>query len=147
MSVPDIGWPQKWSKMIRTNVRLIQKHRSFSEEFKRNLVTDFESGKFTVLQLSRLHKIKDQLIYNWIYKYSTTNQKGVIMVEKAQSSTQKMKDLEKRIAELERAVGQKQIKIEYLEKMIDIAKDELNIDIKKNSNTPPSVGSEPINSK
>ena len=38
-------------------------------------------------------------------------------------------------------VGQKQIKIEYLEKMIDIAKEELNIDIKKNSNTLPSGGS------
>jgi len=127
---------------MRTNVRLIQKHRSFSEEFKRSLVAEFESGKFTVAQLGRLHKIKIQLIYNWIYKYSNTNQQGVIMVEKAQSSTQKMKDLEKRIAELERAVGQKQIKIEYLEKMIDIAKTDLNIDIKKNFNTPPSAGSE-----
>ena len=38
-------------------------------------------------------------------------------------------------------IGQKQIKIDYLEKMIDIAKDELNIDIKKNSNTPQSTGS------
>lgn len=127
---------------MRTNVRLIQKYRSFSEDFKRSLVAEFESGKFTVAQLGRLHKIKIQLIYNWIYKYSTTNERGVIMVEKAQSGTQKMKALEKRIAELERAVGQKQIKIEYLEKMIEIAKTDLNIDIKKNYNTPPSAGSE-----
>lgn len=69
------------------------------------------------------------------------------MVEKSQSSTQKMKDLEKRIADLERAVGQKQIKIDYLEKMIEIAKTDLNIDIKKNYNTPPSVGSERTKAK
>jgi hypothetical protein len=31
--------------------------------------------------------------------------------------------------------------IDYLEKMIEIAKDELNIDIKKNSDTPQSTGS------
>jgi transposase-like protein len=129
-------------KMMRTNSRLIQKYRSYSEDFKRSLVSDFESGKFTVAQLGRLHKIKVQVIYNWIYKYSTTNERGIIMVEKSQSSTQKMKDLEKRISELERAVGQKQIKIDYLEKMIEIAKTDLNIDIKKNYNTPPSVGSE-----
>lgn len=121
---------------------MIQKKRCYSEEFKRSLVNEFESGKFTVLQLSRLHKIKPQTIYNWIYKYSIHNEKGVVMVEKANSSTQKLKDMEKRIAELERAVGQKQIKIDYLEKMIELAKTDFNIDIKKNFNTPPSAGSE-----
>jgi predicted RNase H-like nuclease (RuvC/YqgF family) len=58
------------------------------------------------------------------------------------SSTNKLKALEQRIKELERTIGQKQIQIDYLEKMIDIAKGELNIDIKKNSNTPQSSGSE-----
>jgi predicted RNase H-like nuclease (RuvC/YqgF family) len=57
------------------------------------------------------------------------------------SSTQKLKDLEKKVKELERIVGQKQIKIDYLEKMIDLAKEELKVDIKKNFDTPPSSGS------
>lgn len=39
--------------------------------------------------------------------------------------------LKQRIKDLEQKVGQKQIKIDYLEKMIDKAKDDLNIDIKK----------------
>lgn len=121
--------------------KFIQKYRSFSEDFKRSLVKDFESGRFTVAQLGRLHMIDRQLIYKWIYKYSTTNERGVIMVEKAQSSTQKMKDLEKRVAELEQALGQKQMRIDYLEKMIELAQTELDIDIKKNFNTPPSTGS------
>jgi transposase len=121
--------------------KLLQKHRSFIEDFKRSLVVEFESGKFTVAQLGRLHMIDRQLIYKWIYKYSTTNERGVIMVEKSQSSTQKMKDLEKRLAELERALGQKQMKIDFLEKMIELAKTELDIDIKKNFSTPPSTGS------
>jgi hypothetical protein len=64
-----------------------------------------------------------------------------------ESSSQKVKDLEKRLAELERMLGQKQIKIDYLEKMIDIAKEELDIDIKKNFNTPPSSGSEKTGQK
>jgi len=52
-----------------------------------------------------------------------------------QSSSLKLKELILQVKELERIVGQKQIKIDYLEKMIDIAKDEFNIDIKK-STTP-----------
>jgi len=63
------------------------------------------------------------------------------------SSTSKIKDLEKRIKELEQAVGKKQIKIEYLEKMIEIGKEEYNIDLKKNFNTPPSSGSSKIKIK
>ncbi|MBP2834312.1 transposase, partial [Aquimarina sp. U1-2] len=67
-------------------------------------------------------------IYKWIYKYSTFNEKGFRVVEMKESSNKKMKDLEQRIKALEQVVGQKQIKIDYLEKMIDIAKDELDID-------------------
>ena len=66
---------------MRTNVRVIRKQRRYSEEFKRAIVSDFESGKYSVLQLAKLHGIGDQLIYNraadrWIYKYSAFNEKG-----------------------------------------------------------------------
>jgi hypothetical protein len=64
-----------------------------------------------------------------------------------ESSIDKLKQLELKVKELEQIVGQKQIKIDYLEKMIDIAKDDLNIDIKKNYNTPQSTGSETIKKK
>jgi hypothetical protein len=60
----------------------------------------------------------------------------------ADSSKQKLKELQKRISELERIVGQKQLNIDFLEKMIEIAKNEYGIDIKKNFDTPPSTGSE-----
>lgn len=126
---------------MKANLKLIKKQRKFSEAFKKSIVNDFESGKFSVIQLERLHKIKGQIIYRWIYQYSQVNEKGQRIVEMKDSSTQKLKELEKKVMELERAVGQKQIQIDYLEKMIDIAKDELNIDIKKNSNTPLSSGS------
>jgi hypothetical protein len=59
----------------------------------------------------------------------------------------RLKELELKIKQLEQAVGQKQIKIDYLEKMIDIAKEELKIDIKKNFNTSQSTGSETIKQK
>jgi hypothetical protein len=57
-----------------------------------------------------------------------------------ESSTKKLKDFELRIKELEQIVGQKQLKIDYLEKMIELAKEEFDMDIKKNSDTLQSGG-------
>ena len=57
------------------------------------------------------------------------------------SQAEKIKKMEARIKELEQAVGQKQMNIDYLEKMIDLAKEYYDIDIKKNSDTPHSGGS------
>jgi uncharacterized coiled-coil protein SlyX len=56
------------------------------------------------------------------------------------STSTKLKEQEQRIKELERAVGQKQLKIDYLEKLIELAGDELGMDLKKNSDTKPSIG-------
>lgn len=132
---------------MKSNVKLISKHRKYSEAFKKSIVTEFESGKFSVPQLERLHNISNRSIYNWIYKYSCSSERGQRIIEMKDSSTQKLKALEQKVKELEQAVGQKQIMIDYLEKMMEIAKEELNIDIKKNSNTPPSSGSAPTKRK
>ena len=130
---------------MKANLKQLKKGRIYSEEFKRELVSDFESGRFSVLQLERLHGVNNVSIYKWIHKFSTFNEKGSRVVEMKNSSSAKLKQMEARIKELESVVGRKQIKIDYLEKIIDVASDDLNIDIKKNSNTPPSAGSKNTN--
>ncbi len=132
---------------MKANLKTIRKYRRYSEDFKREIVSIFESGKFSVPQIEKLYGINKQTIYNWIYKYSIFNERGFRVIEMKESSVEKLKQLEQKVRELEQIVGQKQIKIEYLEKMIEIAKDDLNIDIKKNYNTPQSTGSETIKKK
>ena len=132
---------------MKANVRSIRKQRKYSIEFKKGIVSDFESGKFSVPQLEKLHGVRNGTIYAWIYKFSTFNEKGFRIIEMKDSSNKKMKELEARVKELESAVGRKQIKIDYLEKMMEIAKDELDIDIKKNFGTPQSTGSGKTNKK
>lgn len=132
---------------MKANVRSIRKTRTYSIEFKKRIVADFENGKFSVLQLEKLHGVSEQSIYRWIYKFSTFSEKGFRIVEMKDSSNKKMKELEARVKELERTVGRKQIMIDYLEKMMEIAKDELDIDIKKNFGTPQSTGSGKTNKK
>ena len=112
---------------MKADLKLVRKKRSFSESFKRDLVSDFESGKFSVLQLEKLHGINHSLIYRWIYEYSKYNDKGYRVVEEKDSSSKKLAALEKKIKELERIVGQKQIQMEYYEKMIEIAKEEYDV--------------------
>jgi len=122
----------------------IQSRRIFSEEFKKSCVKEYESGQFSVLELAKLYQINGVIIYRWIYKYSAYNKRKIKVVEMATSSKQKLKELQKKISDLERVVGQKQLNIDFLEKMIEIAKNECGIDIKKNFDTPPSTGSEKI---
>lgn len=128
--------------MLKTGKR-INPQRRYSEEFKRKLVEEYESGVMSVPQMERYYGVCTALIYRWIYKYSTYNEKNVRIVEMKDSQTNRVKELEEKVKELERAVGQKQIMIDYLEKMIDLAKETYSIDFKKNSNTPPSGGSKP----
>lgn len=121
--------------------------RVFTDEFKKSCVHDYESGQLTVKELSRLYHINPVIIYRWIYKYSAYNKRRVKVVEMAESSKSKVKELYKRIEDLERIVGQKQLNIDFLEKMIEIAKEQYGIDIKKNLDTPPSTGSEKTSKK
>lgn len=118
----------------------IRSTRIFSEDFKKTCVTEYEHGQFTVVELSKLYQIRTTIIYRWIYKYSSYNKRRIKVVEMVDSSKKKLKELNQRIEELERIVGQKQLNIDFLEKMIEIAKDQYGIDIKKNSDTPPSTG-------
>ena len=132
---------------MRTNLRRIQKKRQFSEDLKRKIVKEFEKGEITIKEISKFYEVSSKSVYNWIYKFSNFRKQPIQIVEMTKSSTQKIKDLESRIRELERTVGVKQMNIDFLEKMIEIAKDEYDIDIKKNSSTPQSTGSEPTKNK
>jgi len=125
---------------MKANLRKIRKKRVYAEDFKKEIVSIFESGKLSVIQIEKLYNINNKSIYDWIYKYSKFNEKGSRVVEMKASNINKLKELETRLQELERIVGQKQIKIEYLEKLIELADKELGTDIKKNSSIKPSNG-------
>ena len=44
-------------------------------------------------------------------------------------------ELKTKLAELEQLIGQKQIEVEFYKKMVDMAEDDYDIDIKKNFST------------
>lgn len=123
------------------NGKRIKHVRNYSEDFKLKLVKEYESGENSVSDICKIYDIAPQSIYNWIYRYSRYNKKSIQVVEMKDSQANKIKELEARIKELERAVGQKQMNIDFLEKMIELADEHFKIDIKKNSETLQSGGS------
>lgn len=126
--------------MLKTG-KSVKHYRRFSEDFKLKIVKEYESGQSSALELEKIYDISSTVIYKWIYRYSKYNKQSIQIVEMKDSQVQKIKDLETKVKELERAFGQKQMAIDYLEKMIELAESDLKIDIKKNSNTPQSGGS------
>lgn len=105
-------------------------NRRFSEEFKLKKVKELESGKTTVRDICRSYEVTDSAVYHWLAKYSKKDKPERTIVE-SKSDTKKIVALQKRIAELERLLGQKQIEIEFKDKMIEIAEQAYGVDIKK----------------
>ena len=108
-----------------------QFQRSFSEEFKKRKIRELERNITSIPDICKTYSVSRTSVYKWIYKYSVMAKKQVKQVIEAKSDTQKIKALEDRIKELERIVGQKQLLLEFKDKMIEIAEATYNVDIKK----------------
>lgn len=108
-----------------------QYQRSFSDDFKRKKIRELERNITSVSDICKTYSVSRTSVYKWIYKYSNMAKKQVKQVVEAKSDTNKIKALEERIKELERVVGQKQLLLEFKDKMIEIAEDTYGIDIKK----------------
>ena len=132
---------------MQTNLKRVQKNRFFSEQLRKKIVHEYETGKMTVLELSRFYSVSTTSIYKWIVKYSNYEKQSIQIVEMKGSSTNRIKELEQKVKELERIVGVKQIKIDFLEKMTEISKEEYGVDLKKNFSIQQSTGLEKIEAK
>jgi len=121
--------------------------RYFSEEFKRQKVCDIEKKLVSIGQVCRQYQVSRTSVSKWLKKYSPMRKKHEKMVYESDSDALKVKQMQERIKELERAVGQKQLKIDFLEKMIEIAGEDLKVDIKKKLSTKLSSGSDQTNKK
>ncbi len=118
-----------------------KQNRYFSESIKRKCVRDIELNRATVYEISKQYEVTRTAVYKWVYKYSAHLKKSVKQVLEPMSYTKKIKALQDRIKELERIVGQKQIQVEFYEKMIDLTEEDLGIDIKKKGSSLPLGGS------
>lgn len=121
-----------------------RQNRFFSDTFKRQKIKELDQNLTTIMEISKDYEVSRTAVYNWVYKYSERYTKDVNQVVQLQSEQQKTRHFKTRIAELERIIGQKQMTIDFLEKMIEIGEKEFGINIKKKFSSQHLLGSEPI---
>lgn len=127
--------------------KYIRQRRVFSPTLRKQIVGLIESGKLGVMAASREYMVSTTSIYRWIHRYSTYNKKGVTLVVDKNSQSEKLKQMQQRIAALEQAVGHKQMQIDYYEKFIDLASEEVGQDLKKKYDSAASSGSSKTNKR
>lgn len=112
-----------------------RQNRYFSVELKRKLVNDIDRKLVTIAEVCRQYQVNRSAVQKWLYKYSAMRKKKIKVVVEPESDTRRMQEMQTRIRELEQKVGQNQIHIDFLEKMIELAEEDLGIEIKKKGKT------------
>lgn len=108
--------------------------KTYSEEFKLKVIHEVLSGKYTKAEARKVYGIggKSAILY-WIREYSSSS----FRIEKDCKKThcsKEMKQLSKqelKIKELEKALERESLRADLLEKMVTIAEEQLNIEIRK----------------
>jgi transposase len=87
--------------------------RKFSPEFKKRVVLEFEAGDKKASQICREQDISDSLLRRWVQQY---REHGEGAWRKEDPRAQELVQAEKRIAELEAALGRATLDIEFLKR-------------------------------
>ena len=115
-----------------------RKHRRFSDSFKLQKVREIETGQTKISEICSQYQVSHTAVRKWINKFGIMKDKQERLIVETASDTRLLLELKQRIAELERIVGQKQIQIDFRDKMIDLAEEEYGVDIKKKYSIKPS---------
>ncbi|GAB6077234.1 transposase [Desulfurobacterium crinifex] len=91
--------------------------RKFDPETKVAIVLEGLKGNTTVAELCRKYQISETLYYKWRDKFLEGGRKAFLSPE-----SNREKELERRIEELEKIIGRQTVQIEILKKTFQIAK-------------------------
>ena len=116
-------------------------NRHFSDSFKLQKVRELETGKTFVCEICSEYEVSATSVYRWIQKFGIMKDKKERFVIETESDTRQLIELKKRMSELERIIGQKQIQIDFQSKMIELAEETYGVDIKKKFFTSPHATS------
>lgn len=118
----------------------IRERRIFSEELKKKAIKELTTNRSTIKSLMGEHQVSANTVYRWLYRYSPYHEQKCTLVVQMKSEELKSNELRQRMAELERIVGQKQLEIDFLNKLLEIGSAELGFDLKKSFSPSQSNG-------
>ena len=117
-----------------------RQNRFFNEDFKRSKVSEIERNILTIAELCKEHQVTRTAVYKWIYKYSLMRKQENKQIIEPESETRKVLLLKQEVIELHRVIGEKQLKLDFMEKVIDMAEKEYGPDFKKKFISKPFYG-------
>ena len=117
----------------------MRKTEALSEESKRRIVLEVLSGKYTKEQARRLYGIKSKSgILEWMRIFAGKPGKAhgvdpVPILTEVSNSSEDISKLKSRIAQLEEELKLSKLKGKAYQIMVEIAKEEYNLDLEKKS--------------
>lgn len=107
--------------------------KRYSFAFKQKVISEIESGKLTRSQARKLYGISGGSTLNsWLKKLGKTNLLNKVVRIELKDEVSKLKQLEKEKKELESALANAHLKLITYETLIEVAEEELGVDLKKN---------------
>lgn len=108
-----------------------KEQRYFSEEARRAIVSEIDDGLISLAEASRKYAVSNRAICTWRLKYSHSYVAPIRKVVEHESDSHKNKKLQVELAEVYQLLGQMQAKNVLLEKIIELANQDLKTDLKK----------------
>ena len=124
------GWMQDYgSPHYQQNI----KRQCYSNLQKRTIVTAIEQGRMTIKEAQTAYNVKtEKLIRNWLTQYKA--EKVELCLAKEPAMDKEPRPISAVQAEaLQKALEEAQMKIKALNTLIDVAEEQLKIDIRKKS--------------
>lgn len=118
----------------------------YSEEFKWKVVQEVLTGKLSKEEARRVYNIKSNCaVLYWMRKFSGNDnyrQGGIPLGNQIEMGNMKeLSEKDKRIKELEESLNREKLRADLWQKMVEIAEEQLNIDIRKKYGAKQSIRS------
>jgi transposase-like protein len=105
----------------------------YSFAFKQKVISEIESGKYSLPEARRIYGIGGSYtIQRWLKRYGKDNLLCKVVRVEMRGEKDRIKALEKRERELEKALADAHLKLIAMETLIENAKTHYNLDLKKN---------------
>ena len=105
----------------------------YSSAFKLKVVTEIESGKFTIGEARRIYDINGhETIQKWINKLGKTHLLNKVVRIQMKDEKDKIKELENQIKVLECALAKNQVDNLCWQSLVEVIDEKYHIDSKKN---------------
>lgn len=108
----------------------------YTEEFKRSVCEEFLAGTMTLRAMEHKYGLGNSRLVDWLQKYGYQVKKPYI-IERRDMGKKKINNgtATARVKDLEKQLEMARLEAAAYRKMIEIAEDELKIDIRKKSDT------------